>query len=100
MDSVANKTFGCIYVRRLTQLHATALSGTDDAKSPFFRRTARGSPSSPAEKPRLWSDGHFTVRGPNRMFDLHPDGERFALARKHRARGSTTSKNVFLDRRR
>jgi hypothetical protein len=31
------------------------------------------------EKPRLWSDGRFVVRGPNRMFDLHPDGERFAL---------------------
>ena len=30
-----------------------------------------------AAKPRLWSDGrHLTDRG----FDLHPDGERFALA--------------------
>ena len=33
-----------------------------------------------AEKPRLWSDGQFALRGPNRMFDLHPDGEPFALA--------------------
>jgi eukaryotic-like serine/threonine-protein kinase len=32
------------------------------------------------EKPQLWSDAHFRVRGINRMFDLHPDGERFALA--------------------
>jgi serine/threonine protein kinase/Tol biopolymer transport system component len=32
------------------------------------------------EQPRLWSEGRYQVRGPNRMFDLHPDGERFALA--------------------
>jgi serine/threonine-protein kinase len=31
------------------------------------------------EKPRLWSGGRYQTRGPNRMFDLHPDG-RFALA--------------------
>ena len=30
--------------------------------------------------PQRWSEGHYQVRGPNRMFDLHPDGERFALA--------------------
>ncbi len=33
-----------------------------------------------AEKPRLWSEGRFVTRGLNRMFDLHPDGERFAIA--------------------
>jgi serine/threonine-protein kinase len=33
-----------------------------------------------AEKPRLWSEGRYQPRGPSRMFDLHPDGERFALA--------------------
>ena len=33
-----------------------------------------------AEKPSLWSEGRYQFRGPNRMFDLHPDGERFALA--------------------
>jgi serine/threonine-protein kinase len=33
-----------------------------------------------AEKPRLWSEAQFTQRGPLlRSFDLHPDGERFAL---------------------
>ncbi|MDO8795193.1 MAG: protein kinase [Vicinamibacterales bacterium] len=32
-----------------------------------------------AEKPRLWSEGRYTARG-NRMFDLHPDGTRVALA--------------------
>jgi hypothetical protein len=35
--------------------------------------------SSRAETPRLWSDRHFVPRGPNRVFDLHPDGERFAV---------------------
>ena len=33
-----------------------------------------------AEKPGLWSDVRYSDRGPNRMFDLHPDGERFAFA--------------------
>ena len=33
-----------------------------------------------AGKPRLWSEGRYQTRGPNRMFDLHPDGERFVLA--------------------
>jgi hypothetical protein len=32
-----------------------------------------------AEKPRLWSEAHFGARA-SRMFDLHPDGERFAIA--------------------
>ena len=32
-----------------------------------------------AGKPRLWSDGRHALFG-NRMFDLHPDGDRFALA--------------------
>jgi serine/threonine-protein kinase len=33
-----------------------------------------------AEKPRLWSERRFIGRTTNRSFDLHPDGERFALA--------------------
>ena len=33
-----------------------------------------------AEPPRPWSEGRYQTRGSNRMFDLHPDGERFALA--------------------
>jgi len=36
-----------------------------------------------AEKPRPWSETRFVVRprsGPTRSFDLHPDGNRFALA--------------------
>ena len=34
-----------------------------------------------AEKPRLWSEARYQTRGTgSRMFDVHPDGERFALA--------------------
>ena len=34
-----------------------------------------------ADKPRLWSDGHVTLRdGSGRSLDLHPDGDRFAVA--------------------
>jgi serine/threonine-protein kinase len=33
-----------------------------------------------AEKPRLWSDKRFALRGGPRPFDLHPDGERVAFA--------------------
>ena len=33
-----------------------------------------------AGKPRLWSEAGYQPRGPNRMFDLHPDGVRFVLA--------------------
>jgi serine/threonine-protein kinase len=33
-----------------------------------------------AEKPRRWSDGRYLERAGNRGFDLHPDGERVALA--------------------
>ena len=35
-----------------------------------------------AEKPRLWSEGRYTTRPGRapRSFDLHPDGDGFALA--------------------
>jgi hypothetical protein len=33
------------------------------------------------DRPQVWSDGRYQPRGvPNRMFDLHPDGQRFVLA--------------------
>ena len=32
------------------------------------------------DKARLWSERRHVTRGPNRMFDLHPDGTRIALA--------------------
>ena len=33
-----------------------------------------------AEKPRLLPNARYRAAGPARMFDLHPDGERFAVA--------------------
>jgi serine/threonine-protein kinase len=33
-----------------------------------------------ADKPKLWSEGRFLSLRNQRSFDLHPDGERFALA--------------------
>jgi hypothetical protein len=33
-----------------------------------------------AGTPRPWSEGRYQPRGPGRMFDLHPDGKRFAVA--------------------
>ena len=34
-----------------------------------------------AEKSRLWSDARYVTRSRRRSFDLHPDGDRFALAK-------------------
>jgi serine/threonine-protein kinase len=53
--------------------------GTQSAQIMVAAFTVEGD-SFRAEKPRLWSDGRFIVRAVNRSFDLHPDGERFALA--------------------
>jgi hypothetical protein len=33
-----------------------------------------------ADKPRVWSTRPFTPRARQRVFDLHPDGERVAVA--------------------
>jgi serine/threonine-protein kinase len=44
--------------------------------------TVQGGTFSP-QKPQVWAQGEFTVRqGPtlSRSFDIHPDGERFAVA--------------------
>lgn len=49
-----------------------------------------------AEKPRLWSESRYTVRGQTRMFDLHPDGERFALAPVAEAAGGPKQNNVVF----
>jgi serine/threonine-protein kinase len=47
----------------------------------MFAAFAEEGESFRAEKPRLWSDGRFSViRGNPRSFDLHPDGERFAIS--------------------
>src|SRR5205823_9517832 len=49
-----------------------------------------------AEKPRLWSNGRFGVRGPNRPFDLHPDGERFAITPGVQAEGAKEDHVTFF----
>jgi serine/threonine-protein kinase len=50
-----------------------------------------------AERARLWSEARYQTRGTSRMFDLHPDGERFALAPSVQAPvGSPLDKVVFI----
>jgi eukaryotic-like serine/threonine-protein kinase len=49
-----------------------------------------------AEKPRLWSEGRYQPRGPSRMFDLHPDGERVALAPAAQTSDVTGQKSVVF----
>jgi hypothetical protein len=50
-----------------------------------------------AEKARLWSEVRYQTRGPSRMFDLHPDGERFALAAAPRTTvGAPLDEVVFI----
>jgi len=49
-----------------------------------------------AEKSRLWSEGRYVPRGPNRVFDLHPDGSRIALAPLEQPLGLRQNKVTFL----
>ena len=49
-----------------------------------------------AEKPRAWSDGRYQARGHNRMFDLHPDGVRVALAPDARTPGRSRPDSVVF----
>ena len=49
-----------------------------------------------AGKPRLLADQRHQTRGPNRTFDLHPDGERFVLAPAAAAADSAPLDRVVL----
>jgi serine/threonine-protein kinase len=50
-----------------------------------------------AERARLWSEVRYQTRGPSRVFDLHSDGERFALAPSAQAPvGAPLDKVVFI----
>lgn len=49
-----------------------------------------------AEKPRPWSEGRYQTRGGNRMFTLHPDGTRFALAPVSPSPGSSRPDKAVL----
>ncbi len=50
-----------------------------------------------SEEPRLWSERRYQFRGTTRMFDLHPDGKRFAIAPAAEATGGANqAKAVFV----
>ena len=50
-----------------------------------------------ADKPRPWSEARHISRQGTRMFDLHPDGERFALSAMPETQTETTpDKVVFI----
>ena len=49
-----------------------------------------------AEEPRLWSEGRFAVRPRQRSFDLHPNGDRFAIAAAPDATAARQDKVVFI----
>ena len=53
-------------------------------------------PTFHSTEPRLWSEGRYQTRGPNRMFDLHPDGERVALAPAPQSPDNPKQDHVFL----
>ena len=48
-----------------------------------------------ADKPRLWYEGQFTERGAlTRNFDLHPDGQRFAVLKSPESQSETKADKV------
>ena len=49
-----------------------------------------------AEKPRQWSPGLVPARGPNRTFDLHPDGQRFAVLKAAEQQAEERRDHVVL----
>jgi hypothetical protein len=63
---------------------------TDDQKIMVASYTAQGD-SFHTDKPRLWFEGQFTG------FDLHPDGQRFAILKAPESQSPTKSdKAVFI----
>jgi hypothetical protein len=57
---------------------------TDDQKIMVAGYASEGG-SFRAEKPRLWSEGQLAFRVIARNFDLHPDGQRFAVLKASRS---------------
>ena len=49
-----------------------------------------------ADKPRLWSEARFITRPRQRSFDLHPDGNRFAIAAVTETQAVKEDKVVFI----
>ena len=87
-----------VYVRRFPGPGAPVKISADSGAKPTWSRTrselyygrvngeimvvpyAVNGDSFQPGTPRLWSEGRYVPRGPSRMFDLHPDGQRFAIA--------------------
>jgi serine/threonine-protein kinase len=49
-----------------------------------------------AGRPRLWSERRYETRGSTRMFDLHPDGEHFALAPRAQPASTTVQDRLVF----
>ena len=49
-----------------------------------------------AEKPRLWSEARYLARPRQRSIDLHPDGDRFALAAVPEAQATAKQDKVVF----
>jgi serine/threonine-protein kinase len=49
-----------------------------------------------ADKPRAWSQGRYVIRPRFRSFDMHPDGNRFAMAVPETQMGQKRDKVVFI----
>ena len=49
-----------------------------------------------AERPRQWSPGRASVRGPSREFDLHPDGRRVAVLKAADQQGGENQDHVVF----
>jgi hypothetical protein len=49
-----------------------------------------------ADKPRPWPGARHQTRGQNRLFDVHPDGERLALAAAFQTPGYSQPDNVVF----
>ena len=68
---------------------------TLDNKLMVAEYTASGD-SFNAGAPRQWSPGQFTARGPNRNFDVHPDGKRVMVMKTPDAEMPSISKVSFI----
>lgn len=69
--------------------------GTPDTHIMVAKYSVEGD-SFRAEKPRRWSEGRYAGNRPWRIFDLHPDGERFAIAPDLQAPGGATQDKVVF----
>jgi hypothetical protein len=103
-----------VYVRPFANSKSVWQISTGGGEHPTWSRTARelfyslngqiwvmsyqvDGDSFRAETPRLLAETHFVERAQNRMFDVHPDGNRFVLAvDANAAAGAGEHKAVFV----